>query len=286
MTENQLPPKFACWLLRHLGSQNSETMLGDMNEQFVNGKSRSWFWQEVGVAIAISTYSAARLNRSSIMKRAIVSTIVLLGVFALGYWTARSTLVVHEEMPGPGVGAEILIKDKGASYLVGMHSAVLPIREMTQGLLAVPGVKAVAPIVTGMDSGFTVVYGIDPQSFNAVSGGFKIVQGRMFEKPNEALIDEWQQSEMKVKVGDRVEFLKMDFTISGVVEQGKGARIFIPLQTFQEKLKREGLAALFYVKLNSGVTTKQTIDRIRAAFADDTKEILDLNELASLMSSN
>jgi putative ABC transport system permease protein len=236
----------------------------------------------VGVAIAVSTVSAAQLNRRSIMKRAIASTLVLLGVFALGYRTARNTLRVHEENPGPGVGAEILIKYRG----FGMLSAVLSIREMTQGLLAVPGVKAVAPIVTGVDSLSTVVYGIDPQSFNAVSGGLRIVQGRMFENPNEALIDEWQQSKMKVKVGDRVRFLKMDFTISGVVENGKGARIFIPLQTLQEKLKCEGLANLFFVKLDSGVTTKQTIDRIKLALADDTKEILDLNEIASLMSSN
>ena len=33
------------------------------------------------------------------MKRAIVSTAVLIGVFSLGFWTARSPLIVHEEMP-------------------------------------------------------------------------------------------------------------------------------------------------------------------------------------------
>ncbi len=82
-------------------------MPGDIQERFVRGKSRLWFWQEVGVAIAVSTYSATQFNRSSIMKRAIFTTIVLLGVFALGYWTARSPLVIHGEMPGPEQMAEL-----------------------------------------------------------------------------------------------------------------------------------------------------------------------------------
>jgi len=279
VTENRLPPKLGCWLLRCLGSRHCETILGDIHEQFVRGKSRRWFWQEVVMAIAFSAYSAAQPDRSSIMKRAI-GAIVLLSVFALGYWTARSPFL---RSGTNGVGAEILVKDKASSYLIGMQSAVFRIKEMTEDLLSVPGVKAVAPIVADVDSGFTVVYGIDPDSFNAVSGGFKILQGRMFEKPDEALIDQWQQRKMNVKVGDRVQFLNMDFTIAGVVEQGKGARIFVPLQTLQEKLKRQGLASVFYVKLDSGITTKRAIDRINAALADGSKEILDLNELASLM---
>ena len=185
-----------------------------------------------------------------------------------------------------GVGAEILIKDKGSFYIVGMNNAILPIKELTRDLVAVPGVKAVAPIVADTDTGFTVVYGIDPESFNSVSGGFKFLDGKMFEKPDEALIDDWQQAKMNVKVGDRVKFLKMDFTIAGIVQNGKAARIFIPLPTLQEKNKREGLATLFYVKLDEGVKTKEGVDRITKALADDSKEILDVNELASLMFSS
>jgi len=185
-----------------------------------------------------------------------------------------------------GVGAEILIKDKGSSYLLGMNSAILPIKEMSRDLAAIPGVKAVAPVVLDTDSGFTVVYGIDPESFKAVSGGFNILQGRMFEKPDEAIIDDWQQSKMNVKVGDRVKFLKMEFTIAGIVENGKAARIFIPLPTIQEKLKREGFATLFYVKLDEGLKTDEGKARIEKALADESKEVLDVNELASLMFSS
>lgn len=41
------------------------------------------------------------------MKRAIVWTTVLLGVFVLGYLTARSPFLVHEEMPSADLMAEM-----------------------------------------------------------------------------------------------------------------------------------------------------------------------------------
>src|SRR5436190_453511 len=93
-----------------------------------------------------------------------------------------------------GVGAEILVKDLNSSYFVGMNSASLAINPLRELMAPVPGVKAIAPIYTATDSqGLTVLYGIEPDSFNAVSGGFKFLgQGQMFSRPDEALIDEWQ----------------------------------------------------------------------------------------------
>jgi len=185
-----------------------------------------------------------------------------------------------------GVGAEIVVKDKGSNYIVGMNQALLPIKELGADLMAVPGVKAVAPVVTDTDTGFTVVYGIDPPSFDAVSGGFHFIEGKMFSGPNEAIVDDWQQKKMHFKVGDRVTFLKREFTITGIVENGKAARIFIPLQTLQEKLKRAGWATMFYVKLDESVKTEAGVDRINKALGDPSKEVLDVNEIVSLMTSS
>jgi hypothetical protein len=75
-------------------------MLGDIQEQFARGKSRLWFWQEVTVAIVTS-------NRSPVMKRAMLCAAVLGAVFFLGYWTARSPLVVREKMPSATELAEL-----------------------------------------------------------------------------------------------------------------------------------------------------------------------------------
>jgi putative ABC transport system permease protein len=185
-----------------------------------------------------------------------------------------------------GVGGEILIKDKNSSYAVGFAQSVLPIPQMTPDLLAVPGVKAVTPVVTDTDSLSTVVYGIDLESFNEVSGGFTFLDGGPFTKPDDAIIDDWQQMKMNAKVGDRVKFLKRDFTISGIVSNGKGARIFIPLKTMQEKLERPDKATLFFVKLEKGVATEDAVERIKLKLDDSAKEVIDVMALASLMFSS
>jgi hypothetical protein len=100
MSENRLPPKVASWLLRSLGcSRNNEAMLGDIQEQFVAGKSRLWFWLEVAVAIVTGGYASILTRRRLIVKRAMVWTMALVGVFFLGYWTALSPIVIREEMP-------------------------------------------------------------------------------------------------------------------------------------------------------------------------------------------
>jgi putative ABC transport system permease protein len=184
-----------------------------------------------------------------------------------------------------GVGAEVLLKAKDSSYFVGMNPATLPVKELGGDIAKVEGVQAVGPVVTQTDSagGFTVVYGIDPPSFEAISGGFKFLQGRMFSAPDEAIIDDRQAGQKMIAIGDRVVLLKRPFTVTGIVENGKGARIFIPIATAQEMSGREGFATMFYIKLRSGVAVADAIAALNAKFKDEGYEVIDVGEFVTLM---
>jgi hypothetical protein len=49
------PPKFAVWLLQHFGSStNTESLIGDLNEQY--GGSRLWYLRQAIVAILVSFF--------------------------------------------------------------------------------------------------------------------------------------------------------------------------------------------------------------------------------------
>jgi hypothetical protein len=49
------PPKFALWLLKHWGSPyHSESLAGDLIEQYHEGRSRAWCWGQVIAAVAIA----------------------------------------------------------------------------------------------------------------------------------------------------------------------------------------------------------------------------------------
>ncbi|MGC1520752.1 MAG: hypothetical protein WA803_04345 [Steroidobacteraceae bacterium] len=50
----RLPPKLASWLLRHWGSAfHSESLDGDLFEQYQEGRSRAWYWGQVAAALRV-----------------------------------------------------------------------------------------------------------------------------------------------------------------------------------------------------------------------------------------
>lgn len=52
---DRVPPKFALWLLKQWGSRyHSESLAGDLIEQYQEGRSRAWCWGQVTAAIVIA----------------------------------------------------------------------------------------------------------------------------------------------------------------------------------------------------------------------------------------
>ena len=48
------PPRMAAWLLRHLGcSPNNDSVIGDLIEQYRQGRSGIWYWRQVLAAILV-----------------------------------------------------------------------------------------------------------------------------------------------------------------------------------------------------------------------------------------
>jgi putative ABC transport system permease protein len=180
-----------------------------------------------------------------------------------------------------GVGGEIIFKSADSSYVLGMNNAVLP-ESMADDIAKVEGVKVVAPIVaqTEVGGGFTMIWGVEPRTFEGMSGGLTFLDGKWFSRPNEAVIDDRLAADKNLKVGSPVEILKHPFTVSGVVENGKGARVFIPLETAQE-MTRPGNVTVFYIKLHDKSQTKAVIDRLNVEF--EGRDIVDAEDWTSLM---
>lgn len=181
-----------------------------------------------------------------------------------------------------GVGGEIMFKDGDSSYVIGMNAAVLPVHPLADDIAKIEGVKVVAPIVaqTQVGGGFTMIWGIDPPSFDAMSGGLVFIDGRRFSKPDEAIVDDRLAEDKGLSVGSKVEVLNRSFTVSGIVKNGKGARVFIPLESAQE-MTRPGNATMFYIKLHDKSQTKAVIERMKAAFPG--RDVVDAEDWLSLM---
>ncbi len=184
-----------------------------------------------------------------------------------------------------GVGADILVRPPGSSFLIGMSESPMPIK-IGDRLRELPRVLAVAPALVHVNSvqSLDLIYGIDLASFNAVSGGFVYHSGGPFQAPYDILVDDIYARANDSKVGQTINLLNHDFRIAGIVEHGKLARRFIPLATLQDLMGAQDKATTFFVKCTDPAYTQQTADAIRTLMS--TYTILPMKEYMDLMTSN
>jgi putative ABC transport system permease protein len=184
-----------------------------------------------------------------------------------------------------GVGADILVQPPGASFLMGLSQAPMPIK-IADRLRELPRVLAVAPVLIQMtyERSLNLIYGIDQASFDSVSGGFVYHAGGPFQAPYDVLMDNVYAKAHHAKVGQTVHLLNHEFRIAGIVEQGKGARMFIPLATAQDMLGAQGKASMFFVKCTDPAFADQTKVAIQTLMP--SYSIMPIKEYMSMMTSN
>jgi putative ABC transport system permease protein len=150
----------------------------------------------------------------------------------------------------------------------------------------VPGVKAVAPVLTQFNTSGTVeiLYGIDLDSFQSLGKPFTYISGGPFEGPDDILVDEYIAQSKKLQVGQTIQELNHDFRVVGIVASGKGARKFMPIKTVQEILGAQGKASIFYVKLEDAKGVDGAVQQIKLIPGMSSYVVQSVEEWLSLMS--
>ncbi|MEW5975767.1 MAG: FtsX-like permease family protein [Acidobacteriota bacterium] len=167
-----------------------------------------------------------------------------------------------------GIGADIFLQPPNAPLIFTTSGVVMPI-ETREKVAAVPGVRAVAPVLYQLEvqKGLVAVFGIDLDSFSAVSGGFDYVSGGPFSGPkaNETIIDNLESASKNLKVGDFQEFKGRRLKVVGVVKHGKGARVFMPIEAMQEMVGGVGKASMMFIKCEDPERSDQVIQALHQA---------------------
>ena len=184
-----------------------------------------------------------------------------------------------------GVGADIMFRPPGSSLILALSNTPMPIA-IGGKLREVEGVKAVAPVQTMVNAsaGLEIIYGIEPESFDAVSGGFIWHKGGLFKGPGEIVVDDIYAEAKQVTVGDEVELVNHRFKVAGIVEHGKGARLFMSLKVMQDMTAAQDKASVFFVKLKDPGQLQTVIQNMEQAFP--TYGVLPLKEYTKLMISS
>jgi putative ABC transport system permease protein len=183
-----------------------------------------------------------------------------------------------------GIGADIMVQPPAASVFLGFSGSPMPIK-IAERLKTQKYVQSVAPALLQFNSsgGVEVVYGIEPESFRAVSGGFVFIQGHDMEGPDDLLVDDWAAKAKKIKVGDTYNLLNHPWHVAAIIEHGKGARLFVPLATLQDLVGAHDKASIFLLRCTRPEHTADVMEELRHVLPGYT--IRPLKDFLSLMTA-
>ncbi|MGA2483092.1 MAG: ABC transporter permease [Candidatus Acidiferrales bacterium] len=183
-----------------------------------------------------------------------------------------------------GIGADIMLQPPSASVFLAFSGSPMPIK-IRDRVAEMKYVQAVTPALLqfSSSSGVDIIYGIDKESFRAVSGGFVFFQGHDMEGPDDMLVDDWAARAKSIRVGSTFRALDHDWRVVGIVDHGKGARLFVPLATLQDLVGARDKASIFFIKCTRPEHTQDVITEMRQLFP--RYEIRPLKDILSLMTS-
>lgn len=183
-----------------------------------------------------------------------------------------------------GIGADIMVQPPAASIIINFSGSPMPTK-IADKLKELKYVRAAAPALLQFSSAGAIetVWGIDPESFRAVSGGFVFLDGRDLQGADDLLVDDWAAKARHLKVGDTYNVLNHDWHVVGIIEHGKGARLFVSLATLQDLVGAHDKASLFLIKCTRPEHTEDVMEETRHLLPNYT--VRPLSAFLSLMTS-
>jgi len=183
-----------------------------------------------------------------------------------------------------GIGADVMLQSPSAQVFLAFSGSPMPIK-IADKLREMKYVKSVAPALLQFNSagGVDVIYGIDRDSFRAVSGGFVFLEGHDMAGPDDLLVDDWAAKAKRIKVGDTYNLLNHDWHVAAIIEHGKGARLFVPIATLQDLVGAHDKASIFLLKCTRPEHTEDVMAQMRQMFPG--YPVRPLKDFLSLMTS-
>jgi putative ABC transport system permease protein len=183
-----------------------------------------------------------------------------------------------------GIGADVIVQPPGSSFLAGISGAPVSVKA-ADVLRRMPHVRVVSPVIwqIATGGGLEVIDGIDLRTFEALGGPFQYVQGGPFVGPDDVLVDDYIARQKHVNVGDTMDILSHPFRVAGVVENGRGARKFVPMWTLQDLIGARDKASVFYVKLDDPANADAVVKAVKSQPGMENYSVLSTPDYLSMM---
>jgi putative ABC transport system permease protein len=169
--------------------------------------------------------------------------------------------VVESARRTRGIGADIIVRPPDS------HIGTFTLNNMPDKLVGrleqLPHVTLGMGVANHQVSAWLPAEGIDMPAFERMSGGFVFRDGHTFAKPDDILLDTFYAQQSGKHAGDKINILNRDWNVAGVVEPGKLAHIFLPIEVVQDLDGTTGKVAQIYLKLDNPANTNSVIAAIQ-----------------------
>jgi putative ABC transport system permease protein len=179
-----------------------------------------------------------------------------------------------------GVGADIIVRPPGTSVL-SLSSAPLPER-MVRFIERKPHVTMAVGSMNHPVGGITTVTGIDLDAFQLLSGGFRFLEGGPPKSRDDLIVDRYYANQNKLKAGSTTKLMNRTWRVSGIFEQGKLARLVVPLAVLQDLTGNTGKLSQIFVKVDRPSDVGPVIADLKASLKD--YQIYSIEEFVSMIS--
>ncbi len=183
-----------------------------------------------------------------------------------------------------GIGADVIVQPPGSTFFAGLSGAPVSVK-VADVLRTMPHVVVVSPVIWQITTGTSVevIDGIDVASFEALGGPFQYLAGGPLQGPDDALVDDYIARQKHVKVGDMMEILNHKFRVTGIVENGRAARKFVPMTTLQDLIGAKDKASVFYVKLDDPAHADAVVQAVKKQPGMEKYEVRSTEEYLGMM---
>lgn len=182
-----------------------------------------------------------------------------------------------------GIGADIIVQPPNASFISSVGGAPVPAKVATV-LDKLPHVAMASPVAIQLSVSGSVqsIYGIDYASYNALRP-FSFLAGGPFTGPYSAIVDDLYARANNTQVGSTLKILNHEFQVTGIVEHGKGSRVFAPIESISAAMGSPGNASIFYIRSDDPKNEQAIIDEIHNTPTLSTYKVQTLAEWMSMM---
>lgn len=164
------------------------------------------------------------------------------------------------------VGADALLQPPDSSLILGVSSAVLPLRLIAK-VEEIPGVTAVAPVLNwqvtrvGQRATSLNLWAVDPDRFDRLGGGLDLAAGRALRDRGDLVVDTLLAEEHGLELGQALTLLEREFRVVGLSRPGSGGRLYARLDDVGDATGNPGKSSFFLIK---GTSAREAGALVRA----------------------